>query len=229
MDNMFEQLMRLPLFQGVSHEQLQGLVEKIPFHFLKFADGQPIIKVGDPCTHLRFVVSGSVTVVTPSQALRVVVNQRLDAPNVIGADYLFGRYTAYPFDVHACGTCGILQLLKADYVNILRSNNVFLFNALNYLSRNAQKATLPLLVQSQGLIGERLARLIVSLTSALSRNIVIDFRQKDLCLLLGARRTSLMRALSEMREQGLIDYNLSQIKVIDRAGLLKFYRISKKP
>ena len=62
---MFEQLMQLPLFQGVSNERMTSLVEKLPFHFLKFHDGDTIISAGDECTHIRFIVSGSVRV-TPS-------------------------------------------------------------------------------------------------------------------------------------------------------------------
>ena len=41
--NMFEKLMELPLFQGASHEHISALVAKMPFHFLKFGDGQRIV------------------------------------------------------------------------------------------------------------------------------------------------------------------------------------------
>ena len=36
MNSMYQQMMQLPLFQGVSTEKITALVEKLPFHFLKF-------------------------------------------------------------------------------------------------------------------------------------------------------------------------------------------------
>ena len=46
MESIFEILMDLPLFQGVSREKLSELIEKTPFHFLKYADGEQIIASG---------------------------------------------------------------------------------------------------------------------------------------------------------------------------------------
>lgn len=222
MEKMFEKMMKLPLFQGASHERMESLIEKLPFHFLKFQDGEKIIAAGDECTHLRFIVSGSVKVITHGQMPRVYVSQVLDSPNVIGPDYLFGRDTVYPYEVQALGTCGILQLRKNDYIDVLQSDKVFLFNILNYLSRNFQNHMRLLLSQSSGQLAERLCSLILSLTTAHSRDIKITFRQKELCLLMGARRTSLINALEEMKKLGMINYSASEIMVVDRKLLLNY-------
>ena len=90
---MFDKLLTLPLFQGISKQSLSQLVEKYPFHFLKYKKGDTIIEQGDVCTHMRFVVSGSVNVVIESSKTKVELSQTLDAPEVIAPDYLFGRTT----------------------------------------------------------------------------------------------------------------------------------------
>ena len=218
--NMFEKLMELPLFQGASHEQISALVAKIPFHFLKFGDGQRIVESGAPSTHLRFIVSGKARSVTASAAARLAVSQTLAAPNVVGADFMFGREPAYPFDLYAVGDCGILQLSKADYMSIVRSDDVFLFNILNYLSRNAQKPKLSLQQMSHGMVAERIAFMVSMLTSKASADITITFRQKDLCLVLGTRRTALVSALSLLKARGIVDYTSSSISVLDRSALV---------
>lgn len=221
---MYEQLLHLPLFQGVSRERIGALIEKYPFHFLKFHDNDRIIEQGDECTHMRFLVSGSVVIVTACKSLRVRLSQTVAAPNVIGPDYLFGRHTQYPFEVVANGTCGILQISKNDYVQILRSDTVFLLNILNYLSRDSQIRTFSILEQQRGLVAERLARLIVMLTSRKSANIELNFCQKDFCTLLGARRTSLVNALREFSDAGIIAYEKSRITVLSREGLVSMFR-----
>lgn len=218
--NMFDKLMELPLFQGASHEQISALVAKIPFHFLKFSDGQRIIASGSASTHLRFIVSGKARSVTSGAAARVAVAQTLSAPNVVGADFMFGREPAYPFDLYAVGDCGMLQLSKADYMSIVRSDDVFLFNILNYLSRNAQKPKLSLQHMSHGLVAERIAFMVSMFTSKASADIAITFRQKDLCLMLGTRRTALVSALSSLKARGIVDYTSSTISVLDRSALV---------
>jgi CRP-like cAMP-binding protein len=225
MDNMFVKLMRLPLFQGVSQECVASLVEKVPFHFLKFNDGEQIITEGEDCTHVRFIISGKVKIITSSRVSRVTLTQILHAPDVIDPDYLFGINTVYPFDAYAEGVCGILQLLKSDFVNMLQSDKVFLFNMLNYVSRNAQQPELSLLFMSHGLIAERLAYFVASLTTQNSRDVRLDFRQKELCSLLGARRTSLINALDELKEKGIIDYSLGEIVVKDLKALTSLVKV----
>ena len=111
MNSMYQQLMRLPLFQGVSTEKITALVEKLPFHFLKFHGDEQIFAAGDPCTHIKFIVSGKVRLETPFSNLKVVLSQVLATPHVLAAEYLFGRDTVYPYTAIADGPCGILQLL----------------------------------------------------------------------------------------------------------------------
>ena len=121
MNSMYQQLMQLPLFQGVSTEKITSLVEKLPFHFLKYRNGEQVLTMGDACTHIKFVVSGKVRVEMPCAHLRVTIEQTLTTPNVLAPEYLFGRETVYPFSVYADGPCGILQLLKSDYVKMINS------------------------------------------------------------------------------------------------------------
>lgn len=218
---MFEQLMQLPLFQGVSAHQLSAIVEKMPFHFLKFHDGESIIDEGTTCTHLRFVVSGEVRTCMRFNNLQVSIEQTLSAPNVLGPEYLFGLDTSYPFSAIAKGDCGILQLRKSDYVTILQSDKVFLFNILNYLSRNNQRFKSSLLDVKQGTVIERIALLVGAFTTQSSTDVLIQSRQKDLCVLMGTQRATLVRALDILQDADIIDYSASQIAILNLAGLRK--------
>lgn len=220
MESMYEKLMELPLFQGISRDKLSELIEKTPFHFVKYNKGQQIVAVNDSCTHIRFVISGDVRIDLSSTNKRVVVSETLSGPDVIGVDYLFGRNTFYPFNAVALTDCGILQIVKADFINIIMSDKVFLFNMLNILSRNSQKSTFGIMALSSGSVSEKLAFIVTSLTQRGSKDIKITYKQKDLCSILGVQRSSLINALDKMKEDGVIDYTLSEIKVLDRNILL---------
>ena len=227
MNSMFEILMDLPLFQGVSRDKLSELIEKTPFHFLKFADGDEVVAAGSPCTHVKFIISGEVKVVMPCRYLRVKVSQVLSSPNVLGHDYLFGRRTDYPYDVRSHGDCGILQITKPDFINILHSDNIFLFNMLNILSRNSQKNAEELLSLSAGSVSERFAYIVVSLTQHNAKDIKILYKQKDMCSLLGIQRSSFINAMDKLKDAGVIDYTLSEIMVNDRRVLFDIMRAAE--
>ncbi len=212
---MFELLMQLPLFQGVSAEMLSTLVEKYKFHFLKYADGTTVVEAGQMCTHVRFVVSGAVRVATRCRTLDVTLLQTLTAPDVLGPDSLFGVDTAYPFSATAVGTCGILQIAKADYVTMLQADKVFLFNILNRLSRSAQQLTSMLLGVEQGSAAERLVRWVEPLASRAGSDIAIQYAQKDLCTLLGVQRKALLAALETMQADGVVQLAPHRIGITD--------------
>ena len=222
---MFDKLLHLPLFQGVSHERLSETVEKVPFHFLKFKRGEKIIDCGERCTHVRFIISGRVRMTYESRKLKFSISHELTAPEVIAPDYLFGLDTTYPFTLRATEECGILQLAKNDYVAMLQTDKVFLYNILNYVSRNSQSFKSQLLNAEQLTVTERLVVLVSAFTSQRATNVVIEFRQRDLCRILGARRPALMTAIEELSSMGLIEVrDNSTIIVNDRRQLIQYLK-----
>ncbi|MDD2961261.1 MAG: Crp/Fnr family transcriptional regulator [Muribaculaceae bacterium] len=216
MNSMYEVIMDLPLFQGVSRDKVSELIEKTRFHFLKYKEGEVIAEAGDLCQHIRFIISGSVRLEFSSINKSVTLSEVLYSPNVIGADYLFGRDTIYPFTAYSASDCGILQIEKSDYIRILQSDKVFLFNLLNTLSRNSQKSVQGILALSTGSLAERLAFFIVSLTQRGGKEIKLAYVQKDLCTLLGVQRSSLISTLTSLKVSGTIEFTQSEILVKDR-------------
>ena len=206
MNSMYQQLMQLPLFQGVSTDVITALVEKLPFHFLKFRNGEQIFAAGDQCSHIRFIVSGRVRLETPCDHLRVSLLQTLETPHVLAAEYLFGRETTYPYSAFADGPCGILQLRKSDYIKMLAFDKVFLFNSLNYLSSGSQRNTASILAIKDGSVVERLAMIVDALTVTGATDVAVRFKQKDLCVLLGTQRTTLIASLDKLADEDIVDY-----------------------
>lgn len=220
MDSMFQTLMQMPLFHGVSYSKLSEILGKHRFHFLKYTDKEKIISAGDTCTHLSTVVSGKVRVTVSSADQRVKVSQTLESPEPISPDFFFGKTTRYPASVVAIGTCGIMQIEKKDYIDIINSDSVFLFNFLNILSMNAQLSTDGVLALTSGDLRKRIAYWIVALTQRNGKDITMECRQRDLYSVFGVPRQSLTAALDEMKSAGMVDYTPSLIKVYDRRLLI---------
>ena len=218
--SMYEILMGLPLFNGVSRDCISQIIEKYKFHFLKYLPGEQIIAAGETCTHIKFIISGSVRSKIENADGRFKVSQTLTAPEVIVPEYLFGRATQYPCAVTAIDDVGILQISKAEYMEILKIDQIFMFNLLNILSMNAQKSIEGILSMTTGNLEERIAFWITALTQTGGTDIVLTCKQRDLYALFGVQRTSFISTLDDMKERGVIDYNSNEIKVVSRRALL---------
>ena len=216
-----EAILGLPMFQGITNEQLQELLEKFPFHFLKYSDDEPVIAAGDTCTHLKFVISGAVRVTARSSKLKVSIAHSLTAPDVVLPEHLFGMDTTYSCDVRAQGGCGIMQIAKAHYFDMLQLNQVLLLNALNRLSFGAQsqRAMLRTLTSCNTL--QRLAMLVAATTRRNSQQIVIEAKLQDLCALTGATRHQIAQAVNQLEDEGIVEKNgENSLLVNDRRALL---------
>lgn len=218
-NSMYENLLTLPLFKGVSYSRLSEVVGNTRLAFLKFPAGEEILKAGSPCGQIKFVLTGHVRLVIRNESDRVRIGQTLTAPAVISPDFLFGRNTQYPATVTAIDTVSVMQIEKRDLIPLLQSDEVFLFNYLNILSTNAQKAVDGMLAVTSGSIEERIAFWIIALTQMDSDDITLSARQRDLYTLFGVQRSTFVAALDSMRERGILDYTTTEIKVISRRAL----------
>lgn len=216
---MFEILMELPLFRGISHEKMEEIVGSLKFHFLKYPVGEKIVSAGEKCMQIKFVISGSVKLVVSNRNKKFMVAETLLAPDVIAPDFLFGRDTDYPCDVIANEDTGILQLSKDDFIKILTFDNIFLFNYLNILSVNAQKAMTGVLSLSEGTLEQRIAFWIVALTQPGSTDVTVSCKHRDLYSLFGVQRMAFISALDSLVAKGLMTYDKNTINVIDRKAL----------
>ena len=218
-NSMYENLMTLPLFKGISYARLSEIVGNTRLAFLKYLPGEPMLTAGDQCTHIKFIISGKIRMTIRNENDRVRVSQTLTAPAVISPDFLFGRHTQYPASATAIDTVSVMQIDKKDLVLLLQSDEIFLFNYLNILSTNAQKAVDGVLAITSGSLEERIAFWIIALTQMDSDEIVLTAKQRDLYSLFGVQRTSFIAALDSMHDLGILDYTPNEIRVHSRRAL----------
>lgn len=220
MDSMYDTLMSLPLLRGISSELLHNIISRTKFHFSKFKPGDTIVEAGEPCTRIKFIISGAVRTSIVNKAKKFRVSQTLHAPDVLAPDFLFGRSTSYPFTARAICPTGIMEIDKSEYISLLMSDQVLLFNLLNLISTSAQKPVEGVLALSSGSLEERIAFWITSLTRSTARDVTIECNQRDLSILFGVSRATFFTTLENMQTNGLITYSPTEIRILDRARLI---------
>lgn len=218
-NSMYESLLTLPLFKGLSYTRLSEIVGNTRLAFLKYLPGETILTAGEPCSQIKFVIKGDVRLTISNSTDRFRVSQTLRAPALISPDFLFGRHTMYPGTAKAIDTVSIMQIDKADLIRLLQSDEIFIFNYLNMLSTNAQKAIDGIIALTSGSLEERIAYWIIALTQLGSDDIVLSARQRDLYTLFNVQRSSFIATLDSLKERGIIDYGTNEIRVLSRRAL----------
>lgn len=227
-DSMFERLMSLPLFKGVTRERIALTVGHTRMNFQKYTPQNRIITAGEHCNDIHFVISGSVRSTIASDDGRFAVSQTIEGPSVIAADSLFGLVTDYPCTVDALTDCNILTIEKKDYLKVLQSDEIFTINYLNLLSMNAQKSVHGVLAVVTGSLEERIAYWICALSQPGAKDVVLTCKQRDLYGLFGMQRSAFFAALDSMTERGLITYTPNSINIVDRRRMVRILTSSRE-
>lgn len=217
---MFETLLELPLFKGVSRNRITETVGKIRFDFTKYSPGAEIIRPGEHCDCLKFIVSGEVRVILSNEKTGFSVSETLAGPNVVLPDFFFGMTTDYPCRVVALSGTSVLEVEKTEYLKILRLDEVFLLNYLNYLSTNAQKSVFGVMDMSGGGLNEFIRFAVKALSQPSGRNIEMSCSRASLASCFGVEEADFEANVKSMADAGLVSYEDGVLRVLDRKRLL---------
>lgn len=136
---MYDTIMDLPLFKGIGEEQLSNMLEKTSMEFLKFEDGEIIAKEDERVRFVDFILSGHVIQRFPVENFDLAVEETLAPGSIPGVLHLFGLNTTFTGSCKAMGKVSILRITKAQYMQILQSDRIYMMNFVNLLSAAAQK------------------------------------------------------------------------------------------
>ena len=139
MATMYETIMNLPLFKGLSHEQVSSFLEKTHIKFSKYSDGEKIVSAGERAREVKCIISGQVRLCHfIGNDNRLKLTELRKGNEMLGADRLFGMDTTYETDIYAVGNVSTMEFSKDQYQNLLNAGSIYLLNYLNSLSYGAQ-------------------------------------------------------------------------------------------
>lgn len=196
--SIFTTLRQLPLLKGASQTKLAEMVGRMKLHFFKASEGDVIIKPGQACTSLIFVLSGSVRLTMTGGDGTFEISQTLESPQLISPDCLFGYDTSYPCRVEAMTPASFMEINKEDFRRMLAMDTVFLFNYLNSVCTGAQRGRHGLMSIAGGTATERLAYWATTLTQPGATSIIIRSSDRELHNVLGISASGMRTAVDRL-------------------------------
>lgn len=224
MTTMYETIMDLPLLKGISAEQVSAFLEKTHVQFLNYKKGDRILRRGDLCSHIKFVISGEVRLSHSNLAGNMIVSETMESGSVIQPEYLFGMKNEYSADATALGQVAIMQFSKEQYFRLLQTDMIYMLNLLNYLSLHSQRPVEAVEIISDGSLEDQLALWVMTMTEASSRQIEVKCTRENLRRITNLSDRVIDLSLKELKNRGLIAYSRQKITILSRASIIEAAR-----
>lgn len=201
---LYDKLIELPLFIGISTDELSDIVGQTKFGFHKLAVDRPLVSTDDKCTQLFFLMSGTLRVVSYADNYRYRIEEELSAPAVIQPEHLFGLQQRFTKDFIAHTDCSLLSLDKAEVLRLLDSYLIFRLNLLNSISMQAQRMSRIPWRQQPSDIRQQFVNFLRlrCLTQAGCK--VLRIRMEELAKELHQSRLNVSRMLNALQNEGLL-------------------------
>jgi CRP-like cAMP-binding protein len=208
----FDILLRLPLFQGMSRDDLTEVIAHTKLEFVKVQTHHVIAQEGDRCDQLTFILNGNVTVVTTLNT-HSSFTETLHSPIVLQPERLFGLHQQYTHTFMAATPCQMLIIQKQDIMKLASTYPIFQINLLNILSTKVQKMENRQWMTTPVSLRKRLVNFFVSRCLYPAGEKDFKMRMTDLAHELNCSRLDISKCLNAMQEEQLLILSRGRITI----------------
>lgn len=209
----YDKLLQFPLFQGMSRDDLEIVAGHTRFGFQKVSAGKSIVKVGDSCSQLFFLINGTVRVKSYSDDYGFYVEEQISAPYILQLEGVFGYHQRYTHDYSALTDVNFLTIDKEEIVRLSEDFLVFRLNMMNSFATQAQKQMRQVWQRTPRSLKERIVRFFV-------RHCIYPAGYKQFNILMtrladevNDSRLNVSRILNRMQHEGQIVLSRGRIEI----------------
>lgn len=210
---MYESLLKLPYFQGMSKNELTQILDKVKFEFIKIAEGQTFVRQGDSCNRFIVLLQGEVYAEYTSANGSYRLTELLTPSHAIEPYSMFGASTNYRRSYIAKSDSNILAIDKKFFYSDFMQYNIFTINLLNLISYKAQQQSRIAFYDSPQSIEGRIARFMALRCETLTGSKRLTIKMEQLAAQLSETRMNISRALNNMQQKGLMELSRKEISI----------------
>ncbi|MBT8351125.1 MAG: Crp/Fnr family transcriptional regulator [Deltaproteobacteria bacterium] len=218
MDNKLSLLLNIPIFSGLSKDQVKQIgqiaVEK------KMINGKIIFSEGDEGNGFYIVVEGRVKV------FKVSPDGKEHILHIVGPGETFGQVAVYagrsfPASSATITKSHLLFIPRVAFVELIADNPSLAMSMLAVLSLRLREFTVQIENLSLKEVPGRLASYLIYLADEQKTgdDISLPISKGQLASLLGTIPETLSRIFTKISTQNLIEVNGKEIKILDRTGI----------
>lgn len=210
---MYESLMCLPYFQGMSKDEITSILDKVKLVFTRHADGEKIASQGALCNSLTLLVRGTLTSKCVSPDGRYTLVEELTTPFAFEPYSLFGLSPTYQKSYYANGECDILTMEKSYLFNEFAHHDIFMMNIMNILCQRIQQRNVQIWNARRLPITEKIIEFISMRSESQEGCKTLNIKMDDLADILGETRINVSAALNLLQKNELIELRRKEIHI----------------
>lgn len=213
-------LLKTPLFRGIGKEDLAAFLICLNPRLQEYAKDEMIALEGQPFCGIGCILSGSAAILKESASgSRIIMN-------VVRPGSLFGEMAAWsprrlwPATVQALEPTAVLFLpqdkIAGSCAAACRWHTAIIENMLSILSEKALALNRKVeYLAMKTMRGKLSAYFLEQARAKSSATFVMPLNRNELADYLGVSRPSMSREMGRMRDEGIIDYHMATVKIID--------------
>lgn len=210
---MFERLVQLPLFQGLTIQELSEMLSHVRLDFVKYQAGDEIVVQGDACKGLVYIINGDVSAEYRDAHNRFVLQEELPQTGVLEPYNMFGLYQKYSRS-YSFATDGITLFIEKPVVlRQLVVNDIVKMNILNITCHRYQQTQRLLCNFPENTVMDKIVKFLLSYSTVPKGKKELFIKMNDLADIVHETRLNVSKALNTMQEQGLVGLSRGAIKI----------------
>ncbi|MGI5901121.1 MAG: Crp/Fnr family transcriptional regulator [Desulfitobacteriia bacterium] len=225
--NWLEVLSACSLFEGIAKEDINGILQCLGAEVTEYKKNEYLTIAGEKFSRIGVVLDGTVALTKETvKGNRVIIN-------LLGPGEIFGEMAAYsdlkiwPVTVTAKTDCTIMFFSQEKIVGccgqVCQCHQQLMLNMLRILSNRALMLNRKVEYLSLKSLRGKIATYILEEYEKSGHKIFqLNLNRNDLADFINATRPSLSRELGKMRDEGLLDFYGTAIKIKDLEKLRSF-------
>lgn len=204
-----------PVFHGMTDGEIKTIQHCLRANEISIGKGQYVWHAGDDARWFGVVVEGKLRVVRDDILGNRLVITNLKEGQVFGESFSVARIDEYPVSVQAdedskvilfdrdsltamCrNTCGIHKQLIDNILSLLAHKNLLLNNRIHCVTKRTTRDKILYYLTS----------LVKEVKGSKKVKVTVPYNREDLANYLGVNRSALSRELSNLKEEGILEYN----------------------
>ena len=215
MKNILDLLKQIDLVKSFDANQLESLLQAKGNRVNSYEKNNIVHFVGNICENLEIILSGEVVVERIDESGKLMSIAEFFDGDILGGNLLFSKNPYYPMTVTAKKATIILEISKRQLFYLFASSLDFLKSYLAYISDHS----VILGDRIKHYVNRTIRECIISYLDYESKKqesstIKLTISKKALAERIGVQRTSLSRELAKMRNEGLIEFDKNNRKLV---------------
>jgi CRP/FNR family transcriptional regulator, dissimilatory nitrate respiration regulator len=219
-------LLKFPLFQNIHSEELQVMLECLKPVIRTYRKGDTVVLAGEPYHGVGMILSGCVSVMKDTAAGSRILMGLVEKGQIFGEVAAFSETGEWPASVYAHENSVIMflppHIIIGECPRMCRSHRTLILNMLRVISSRALILNRQVEYMAIKTIRGKLAAYLLELARKTgSHTFLLPVKRHELAQFFNVSRPSLSREMKAMKEEGIIDYHMSSVRIQNMPVLAK--------